>query len=167
MTCAFLITTVRNALLLLIIFVAMSTAARAQTKQPGTTSTGKPMIANIKNGDIYSGCGCYFSYSSEAKKRFPKFVFVSDDDKQAWMNLDGKDIKLALTHRTTPKVIKIGSRLTRTYSGNGYAVSVVYITTKMCAPNDEACEVTDYNATITVSKGARKQTVKLKGGCGC
>lgn len=140
---------------------------RAQGKKTGEQSSSKSLVANIKNENAYSGCGCYFSYPSEEKKRLPKFVFISDDNKYAWMNIDGRDVRLSLKHSSNPKVRNIGSRLTRSYSASGVTVSVVYITTRICAPNDENCEVTDYAATFTVSKGSRRQTIKLKGGCGC
>jgi len=127
------------------------------------------MLSNIKDESVFEGCGCYFSYPSESRKRFPKYVFASSfDEKTGWANIDGRDVRLRLTSSTRPKGReKIGSRLTRTYEAAGIKVSVAYITTRLCKPNDENCESTDYDATVTVTKGDRKQTVTLKGGCGC
>lgn len=146
-----------------------SNSLQAQGKRTNLKPSRKPIISRIKDDKVLDGCGCYFSYPPEDRWRFPRYVFSSDfHEENAWMNIDGQDIKLKLRQSTRPKgKEKIGSRLTRTYVASGIKVSVLYITTRLCQPGDENCESIDYNATITVTKGGRKQTVKLKGGCGC
>jgi hypothetical protein len=42
-----------------------------------------------------------------------------------------------------------------------------YVVTEVCAPNDQDCEWIEADGAITIERGARKQTIKVKGGCGC
>jgi hypothetical protein len=134
-----------------------------------STSSVKNMIGNIKDRNAQDGCGCYFSFPSEERKRFPRFVFASDlDEQSAWMNIDGQDVKLKLVQFSGPQEsAKIGSKLARTYAAAGLKVHILYVTTKICQPDDESCESTEYRASFTVRKGARQQTMRLKGSCGC
>ena len=126
------------------------------------------MIGAINNKSVLEGCGWSFYFHSESKKQFPRIVFSSDlDEKKAWMNIDGLDVELSLAHSTEPSKEKIGSRSTRTYVAASIRVLAVYVTARMCGPNEKDCESTDYDATFTVTRGERKRTIKLKGGCGC
>jgi hypothetical protein len=158
-------------LLLLIYWTGNNPHAKAQVKssKDRNSSAGKSMIGNIKDKNAAEGCGCYFSFPSEDRKRFPRYVFTSDlEEKSAWMNIDGQDVRLKLVQSTEPrKGPKVGSRLTRTYVAAGIKVRAVYVTTRICQPDDENCESTDYRANFTVKKGGRQQTISLKGGCGC
>lgn len=142
---------------------------RAQGKKSGARDSRKSMVGNIKDDRAIEGCGCYFSHPSEDKKRFPRYLFFADiDEENGLMNIDGRDVRLKLVRSTKPRGReRIGSRLTRTYTADGIQVSVVYVTTRLCKPNDENCESTDYDATFTVTSSGRKETLRLKGGCGC
>jgi hypothetical protein len=75
-----------------------------QSNNSKVKKSNKLVVSNIKDESILTGCGCYFSYPSEDKKRVPRYVFSSDlDEKSAWMNIDGKDITLKLVNSTNPK----------------------------------------------------------------
>jgi hypothetical protein len=141
------------------------------TAQTRLSSRGLPkgsIINNVKDASVLQDCGCYFGLPGEEKKKLPKWIFLADlSEGSAWMNIDGRDVKLRLTRLAGPGRAGVGNRLTRTYVAAGIKVSVLYITTRVCRPDDEQCESTDYNATFTVIKGQRKQILKLKGGCGC
>jgi hypothetical protein len=139
-------------------------ASRGRTETPL-----RNMIGNIKDKNAPDGCGCYFSFPSEDHKRFPRYVFTADlEEKSAWMNIDGRDVRLKLVQSTgTHEREKIGSKLTRTYVAGEIKVRAVYVTTGICRPDDESCESTDYRASFVVKKGLRQQTIRLKGGCGC
>lgn len=140
-----------------------ATISRVQRK---SAPERKALIGPIKESPF--GCGCGFSFPSENRKRLPPLIFSSDiDEETALMNIDGVDIELRLARSTDLKgKERIGRRRTRTYVGAGVRVFAVYVTTRMCKPNEEDCEATDYDATVTVTKGERKQTAKLKGACG-
>jgi len=43
-----------------------------------------------------------------------------------------------------------------------------YVVTEVCGPkSDKFCEWKEADVTITIQRGKRKQTIKVKGGCGC
>ncbi|HXL79689.1 MAG TPA: hypothetical protein VN951_02345 [Pyrinomonadaceae bacterium] len=153
---------------LLVVSGALDAAMTAQTR---LSSRGLPkgsMIDNIKDIGVVQDCGCYFSLPGEERKKLPKWIFLAElNEESAWMNLHGQDVKLRLTYSTDRGRAGVGNRLTRTYVADGVKVSVLYISTRVCKPDDEQCESIDYNATFTVTKGPRKQILKLKGGCGC
>jgi hypothetical protein len=158
-------------LFLLVSWTGNSVPVRAQgkTTKERTPAAAKSMIGNIADKNAPDGCGCSFSLPAEERKRSPRYAFASDlDEKDAWMNIDGQDVKLRLVQSTgSQERAKMGSRLTRTYAAAGIKVLAVYVTTRICKPDDESCESTDYRASFTVKKGGRQQTVRLKGSCGC
>ena len=145
-------------------FLVPVKAAPTPGSQVKYASERKALIGPIKGSPF--GCGCGFSKS---RNRFTPLIFSSDiDEETAIMNIDGVDIELRLVRSTEPKGKEgVGSHLTRTYVAAGVRVFAAYVTTRMCKPNDEDCEATEYDATVAVTKGARKQTIKIKGACGC
>ena len=127
-------------------------------------------IANLKDSSVIDGCGCYLQFPAEGQKRFEKYVFMADiDEKEAWMNIEGRDVKLRLVDsiRDANRRVKVGDRSSRTYRAGDITVRVAYVVTRVCKPDDESCESTDYDATISVTKGDRRGQVKARGSCGC
>ena len=129
------------------------------------------LVANLKNNAVADGCGCYFQFRGTPRNA-QRYVFFSsieqDDEKSAWMNVDGRDVKLVLAMKSDPKDrVRVGSRSTRRYVADDISVDATYIATKVCKRDDESCESTDYDATFVVKKGAKSQVVKAIGGCGC
>lgn len=132
------------------------------------------LVGILKNNAVADGCGCYFKFrgTPENAERYIFFSSIENDGNQtAWMNIDGQDVKLKLEKKSgrwgTEQDERVGSRSTVKYVGTDVIVNGTYITTRICARNDEDCESTDYNVTFVVKKGARSQVVKAKGGCGC
>jgi hypothetical protein len=125
----------------------------------------EPLIAPIADQGLVSGCGCSFHFPSDSQMRT---VFGSNmDESHAWMNINGRDVKLRLIRSTHPRNERVGSRTSETYQALSIKVSAVLVTTRMCGPLEEDCEVTNYEATFTVTKGKHKKTLRLIGGCGC
>lgn len=130
----------------------------------------RSLVARLKNNAVADGCGCYFQYRGVPRNQqyYVFFSSIEDDEKAAWMNIDGQDVKLTLARKTDPKgSVRVGSRSTRRYVADDISVDATYVATKVCGRNDESCESTDYSATLVVKKGAKMQTVKAVGGCGC
>jgi len=151
---------------LLVVSVALNASKGDQTKSTTRLPKGS-MIDNLKDASVMADCGCYFGLPGEERKKLPKWIFLAElNEESAWMNIEGRDLKLRLTHSTN-QGRGVGNRLTRTYVADGVKVSVLYISTRVCRPDDEQCESVDYTATFTVTKGPRKQILRLKGGCGC
>jgi len=119
---------------------------------------------------MVSGCGCNFQTPQERKKNSStRFVFWNAlSEPEAWMNIDGRDTKLRLVSSKDPRGReKKGSRSSRRYKAGDTIVQIDRIATQVCGPKDEGCEVTLYDGTIRVTKGSRKQTIKVSGDCGC
>lgn len=134
-------------------------SAQSQLKPAKT-----PLIGYIKNEDLVDMCGCTFAHRSNS----PGSTFAADaSGETAWMNIDGEDVKLKLTHFGGSKVHKIGSRYTETYEADGVKALLVRTVNRLCIPYGPECETTGYNVSITVSKDNRRATVKAKGQCGC
>jgi hypothetical protein len=142
---------------------------------PGKTSTPavpqKTLIGNLKNPDVVEGCGCYFQTPPEEKKKnSKKYIYMSDlEETPAYMNIDGQDVKLKIdgTPPRLPDKVRKGFRYSRKYSAGSIKVQVDFVVTWLCPPKDESCEVTNYDAAISVVKGNQKQVIQTKGGCGC
>ena len=128
-----------------------------------TPPSRRSLVAVLKDQNQI-GCGCYFSFISDRRERC---VFMSDPEDNARMNIDGSDVRLNLVKRVAPANEKVGRHSTEIYQAPGIKVTARYVTTAMCEPNEPGCESTSYDATFTVVKGNRQQTVKLEGACGC
>ena len=147
--------------------------ASIQESSPAAQVSGPPRVANLTDLRMVEGCGCYFQLSAESKSR-TKYIFFSkingggDNEKVAWMNIDGRDIKLKLvgSSEDSPRR-EVGMRLSRRYKADDIYVQADYIVTRVCPPSNPACEETLYQATFTVSRGVHRQIVKAKGACGC
>ena len=134
--------------------------------------THRDSVGNLKLGFLdgtNEGCGCEFTFLPEIRKDDPRFVFMSDEEeKKAFINIDGRNIALTLIRSTNPRGReRVGNRSTRTYEGEGIRVSAAYVATRVCKKYDEACESTDYDGTFTLTKDRRKRIARLKGVCGC
>lgn len=148
------------------------TAGLLLANAAGQSASKRKLIGNLQNTAVADGCGCYFQFRDSPRDSQQHLFFSSIDEeaeKTAWMNIEGRDVKLALATKTSPKgKERIGSRLTRRYVGEKQiVVDATYITTRVCKPNEESCESTQYVATFTVRKGKKRQVVRAVGSCGC
>ena len=144
-----------------------SSATLAQSALPKQKGLNPIKISVLKNRDSFDGAGCSLQISVDYKKHNERYVFLSDYEDNAVMNIDGKDTNLKLVSRREPKGDpKKGDRSTWNYSAKGTTVRVDFVVTGVCDPNDESCEVTYYDVTIAVTRGNDKQVVKAKGLCG-
>lgn len=83
------------------------------------------------------------------------------------MNVNGRDVHLVQVQGAEWKPeTKKGDRLRFSYRGNGVEAAVDYVVAAVCAPDDESCEVTRGNATITVTSRSLKRVVAAQGFCG-
>jgi hypothetical protein len=156
----------RVILFLTLVVILVQSLAAAQTTTP------RRLVGNLKNNSLADGCGCYFRFRgmSENDNRYIFFSSIENDDKTAWMNIAGQDLKLKLEKQSGPLGTdreRVGSQSSVRYAAGDVTVNGTYVVTRVCAPNDENCESTGYNVTFVVKKGARSQVVKAKGGCGC
>ncbi len=148
--------TVRTILLILTIvsFLALFGVANSTFAQ-------KKLVGIIQNNSVFHGSGCYFGKNLKSSR----FIFLSDLEgvgKNAWMNIDGKDVRLRLIFNNSPKKERIGSRFMRRYVANGIKVETIFLATSAC----DDCEFGNYRATFVVHRGRRMVRVKAVGECG-
>jgi hypothetical protein len=133
------------------------------------TASKRALVGNVKRSGI-EGCGCYFRFRGTSGD-VEQYMFVEnieENDKTAWMNIEGRDVQLKLVKERNPGGREVvGSKWTRTFAANNIVASSTYIATRVCDRDDESCESTDYSATFVIKKGRRVQTVKALGTCGC
>jgi hypothetical protein len=123
----------------------------------------KPKLVNaIQNTRELQGAACSVSRADQ------KIIFWSTDDREALMNINGRDVRLKLvsTSNTTEGRGKVGDRWVATYKSGKMVVKITRVTTFVCPIGDQECEVTRYAVTIKVRNGDRQETVKATGECG-
>lgn len=149
---------------MLLTIVVLSTVSAQNASKRG-------LVANLNKNAVADGCGCYFKFRG-TPENVERYIFSSsiDDEKTAWMNVGGRDVKLSVRKETGFKgkeSEQVGSRSRETYSSGDITVRGTYEVTRVCDPNDENCESTQYDVTFLVKKGTRSQVVKAVGSCGC
>jgi hypothetical protein len=83
------------------------------------------------------------------------------------MNIDGRNVELTVLRDEENKGVRVGYRFFQTYGSSNLRVRIDYIVTRICDPNDEGCEVTWYEATITVTRKGSSRRTGVLGVCGC
>jgi hypothetical protein len=102
---------------------------------------------------------------ADYEKRNERHVFVSNAEDEAIVNIDGSDVRVS----------RVGfeggtgnsrNRFVDHYRREELEVRVDLVVTKKCDPSNDNCEVTLFDAVITVTRGVGKRTVRTKGFCG-
>jgi hypothetical protein len=137
-----------------------------QTRRSEKDSARQLMVGIIKDRSGFDEGGCELllprdSYTSE------RYVFLSDLQGRAVMNLGGLDIRLTLARpeesgSTPPK----GDLSRHWYRGKNLQVRVDYTVSGLCPPDDESCEVIYYDAEIHLVSGRSQWTLAAHGLCG-
>lgn len=143
--------------------------ARTQETPGVGTSHPTALIGNLKKVQRNIGCDCKLQTLKESRNDIQnKFLFQAElQGSPAWMNIDGRDMELKLVYASPrTKGITLGSRYHKRFVGKGISVLIKYVVTEVCPEENDACDEEGHSATITVTKGARKQTIKAKGMCG-
>lgn len=123
------------------------------------------LVSPLKEQDAIRGC----AWSASSSEVGPGFMFLAElDESKVLMRIDGADTVLtAVGPRPSRALNKVGDKLARTYKAGDISVTATYTATWVCPDGDEGCEVTKYDVTFTVSRGARMQTVRASGDVGC
>ena len=138
------------------------------TKESLQSNAERPLIGFVQRTDLAGECGCCFQSNAKDKKLKGPYIFLTRMDEDAWMNINGQDIMLKEIETTEPKTeLRKGDRYRSTYKAGEITVQLDHLVTKSCDPDDEACEFTYMDVTITVVQGDQRQIVKARGGCGC
>ncbi len=135
-----------------------------------SVSAQSRLVGVLRSTESVDGCGCYISFSKADDKARRYIFFASDEEgnKDALMNIDGRDIRLRFVNQINPKAkIRLGSRYISRYESGNITVEVVRTIIWLCPPKDEGCEIARFSVTLTVRKGNSTQIVKAFGVCGC
>ncbi len=126
-----------------------------------------PDVGFIRNTGEFDGAGCSLWLLGDRTNSRDRYILLADSGERAVMNIGGRDTALKLVRSTGGNSeLKKGDRLTYRYHGEAVDVVVRYVVTGVCAPDDESCEVTNYDATVTVQTRSGKRTVRAHGICG-
>ncbi|HEV2664152.1 MAG TPA: hypothetical protein VG324_04540 [Blastocatellia bacterium] len=149
----------------LLIVTAFSSQALAQTST--ATSPGTQLkIGYVEVG--IGGCGCSLALNADDLRK-GRYVFIQDDGEPAYINLDGKDLKLEEVDSGGSQAVieKVGDRSWIAYVAGDVKVRIDRTVTQVCDPKDESCEVTYYKVILTVSRKTQRTTIRTIGLCGC
>ena len=153
---------------LLILSLIISTHAPSVQRESGGRVPNARLIGNISK--VAAGCGCYFRSAGEDASS-ERYIFFADASEAApLMNIGGRDVRLRLISSTERPggVRRKGERFSRRYAAGDIKIRMSFVATSVCpSPYDPECAANNYDVTLTASKGARRQTVKAVGGCGC
>ncbi len=131
-----------------------------------------PLINKIQNKDLIDGCGCMLTAKDDrwqfANAYFRSEFVVDGKPETGWFNIHGKDINLPLKKRTPEhRPSQLGDHYQEIYAAQNISVTIDYVVVKKCPEWKESCESTGLNAELHAKQGSEKQTLSLKGNCGC
>ncbi len=144
-----------------------------QKNEPERSASNREPAGELRigtlNGDLIGGCGCSLQLLQDARRKSDRYVFIYNLDEDPVMDIDGQHIRLEeLEQSKSPQgEIRKGARHTELYRAGNLNVRIDYVVTGICDPQDESCEVTWYDATITLTRDSQKRIVKTVGVCGC
>jgi len=154
-----------KAILILPLILILSAEVKAQS--PITPSPRPQLKIGYVEAGI-GGCGCSLALNA-ADIRKGRYVFIQDLDEPAYINLDGKDLRLDEVESGGSEAVpeKVGDRSWEAYVAGDVKVRIDRTVTKVCDPKDESCEVAYYKAVMTITRKTQKAIVKTIGLCGC
>jgi hypothetical protein len=135
---------------------------------PVSTQADGALRIGVLNNASMPGCGCTFT-PVRAERQFPeKYLFISDAEGRAYMNLDGRDTALReVGRKQAPGEYGYCAGSRCTFAADSITATVDFLEVERCPPEPTECEVTGYEVTITVERDGMKERVKGKGECGC
>jgi hypothetical protein len=127
---------------------------------------GALTVGVVKDHRDFEEGGCELLLTPDFDKS-ARYVFMSDLDGRAVMNINGHDKRFRLVRSTESNVEpRKRDRSRYWYASGSITVEVDYTVTGVCPPNDESCEVTYYRAVIYVTSGPLKRSIAAYGLCG-
>jgi len=151
-----------------LVLCVLPAAVNAQTGQRSVTRDGLPRVWTIKDypaTGLMTGCGnLYFYPAGRANSAGDAYIFLArDDGSNAWMNLNGRDVRLQQI-----KSRKRGNRRTQPLH---YRFGKVRITVKIEAFKKENEAVSDGDPMarmrITLRNGRAVRVLRAVGGSDC
>ena len=107
----------------------------------------------------FSDCACRLYH--------PEGGLLFWDAGEAWMNIEGQDRMLKADQGFGIGSPQLGHRHRDEFNADGVRIQIDWVVTSVCSAQDEGCEFTEAEATITATRGSLEQKISAKGGCGC
>jgi hypothetical protein len=156
-----------SAILLSLAFGPANLVLDSQAPRPTPKPEPQPALGFIRNTDDFDGAGCSLWRLGDRTYTDGRYILLADFGERAVVNLGGRDTPLKLVGSSgANREHKKGDRLMYHYRGEGVNVVIKYIVTGVCAPDEESCEVTNYDAEITIATRSGKRTLRAHGICG-
>ncbi len=127
------------------------------------------LLGFISNPSLLKGCGCFLKTAAAARPDDP-YIFLTNVqiEKRAWVNIGGENISLPMLRSTMPDEkkfkVKKGYEFQEEYGAGDIRILVDYVVKTLPAENQSFA---DYDATLTITAGERKETIAASGKCGC
>ena len=142
----------------------------AQTPSPSSPVPPAPPlkigVVDNANHQYQNGCGCSFWRPGQQPKfddpKTQQYILIGNDKKHAWMNVNGKIVRFRLVKDSTRMQGKPGDRYYQVYQARDTRVQVACRASGFGDTHAVYCD-----ATITLTRGRQKRTVKAEGSCGC
>jgi hypothetical protein len=129
----------------------------------GTEATTSKRLDVLTKPQYYAGCECTLYLDKEKTKP----VYISHvDGKEAWFNIDGKDVKLFMTKTTEGKEFRRGYKFLRSYIYGKTHVTVSFKVVEVCDGRQE-CDGWGLEGIISISSGNVAERLPAEGLCGC
>jgi len=125
-----------------------------------------PHPQKLTNQHHLDGAGC--SFQLEGAPDEGADVFQWDFDKEAWLNLGDRDVRVdVISMRDIPSNRgSKGDRRVLTLRKMDVRMTIDTRKTSTCAETDESCEAWSESGTITIEAAKEKSVTRVKGTCG-
>jgi len=131
---------------------------------------GPPRLDPLRESDLADGCGCSFHVPPRAGAK-GRTILQWEIDSRATMRLDGRVRKLdvvGVQEASTPeRAARIGDKAVFELKGADVDVRADCVVTRVCRPDDEACENVAYRARLKVRTAGGERVVDAWASCGC
>lgn len=119
--------------------------------------------------DIEYGCGCSFN-EPIGEKGIGRFLVMWLYEEKAKLRLGDQLYELEVSaaksnSHSQPPIL--GEKTDFYLSGNGLEVKINCTTSRVCTPEDEACEATWFDGVMHITNGGQSSTTPVRGACGC
>ena len=122
-----------------------------------------PVVGNLKNPHG-EACACAWGYPGKNDS----IAFIRGLTwRNCWININGIDTRLKLLKSDFPRPedLMVGQKFSESYSSKYFKIEIEYAVTK--PSHEEDSQLPKIAATLTVSHGKKKSTVRLEGNCSC
>ena len=128
------------------------------------TNPAKPVVGTFKNPNLYESGGCLFYFPADYHRPDASYIFFTANFSDAIMNIDGKEVSLALSKQSSRNYLqKVGRKSWEIYRHESVEVRIdqTLIARHPSGAGSESL------ATFTITQGTHKQILPAKGRCGC